>query len=492
MCIAKIIMLILFDRSLNADSLLEGHQQGVVITPPVDSTVTVAEESTLGGHILPYVMFWDPIHKFADTLSNQCLCESCSGTLRVKCWRTGQSLSMQPRLLHGIEHNVLLVSPIYICEYSHTLSSTDPRLTENILQEHIPFILLHRTGFTRHFVNTIVHLYREGMPILGIERFVGKMRHQMVATLIIQLVNSMPVGDSRVCASNYLEKCEEMNALRYPIPSNDVICQCILVHFMEKRSYYNYEMSQIPIDNYISVDHTFKVSSNIGYKRSDGKWVTLYNSVFIVLNEIGQVVAWQLTSSTSIDEVAFMLSELKSRIHQPVTVFVDNCCQQRSKLTQIFGEDITVSLDIFHAIQRLVKVMPKKHPMFNYCLRDLRLVFRRSSDIGNSRQKPTPDNDELISNLDNFVKKWKNIELNGWKLFNQKMYAQVNALKLHISRGCLSNIVEGGGTNRNEALHRHINPHFKTKTKIGLPLALALLTLLLYEHNNRITEKKNR
>ena len=459
----------------------------MIISPPVDSNYNSREESTFGEQILPYIMFWDPIQKFVGKLANQCMFESCSGTVRVKCWRTGQSLSMQPRLLHCIEYNVLLISPIYICEYSHTFSSTDPRLTENILQEHIPFILLHRTGFTRHFVNTVVHLYREGMAILGIERFVGKMRHQMVATRIIQIVNSMPVGDSQVCASNYLEKCEEMRALRYPIPSNDVICQCILVHFMEKRSYYDREMSQMPIDNYISIDHTFKVSSNIGYKRSDGKWVTLYNSVFIVLNEFGQVVAWQLTSSTSIDEVSFMLSELKSCMHQPVTVFVDNCCQQISKLKEILGEEITVRLDIFHAIQRIVRVMPKKHPMFTYCLRDLRLVFRKPSDIGNSRQKPTPNSDQIISNLDSFVKKWCNI---GWKVFNEKMYAQVNALKLHITRGCLSSIVEGGGTNRNEALHRHINPHFKTKTKIGLPLALALLTLLLYEHNSRITEKK--
>ena len=73
--------------------------------------------------------------------------------------------------------------------------------------------------------------------------------------------------------------------------------------------------------------------------------------------------------------------------------------------------------------------------------------------------------------------------------FNNKIHAQIKAIKLHINRGCLSNIAEGGGTNRNEALHRHINPYFKTKTKICLPLALTLLTLLLYEHNNRITEK---
>ena len=53
----------------------------------------------------------------------------------------------------------------------------------------------------------------------------------------------------------------------------------------------------------ICLDHTFKVASNIGYLRPDGRWVTQYGSVFIVLNEEGEVVTWQFTNSTSIDEV---------------------------------------------------------------------------------------------------------------------------------------------------------------------------------------------
>ena len=169
----------LSSRSINGDSFL-GEQQGVVIIPPLN-IVTVVEHS----HILPYVMLWEPIPKFIGRLSNKCMIESCSGTLKVKCWRTSQSPSLQPRLLHCIDYKVLLVSPIYICECSHTVSATDPQLTENILQEQIPFVLLHRTGFTQHFIYTTVHLFRQGMLLYNIEKFVNKMRQQMVATLIM-------------------------------------------------------------------------------------------------------------------------------------------------------------------------------------------------------------------------------------------------------------------------------------------------------------------
>ncbi len=50
---------------------------------------------------------------------------------------------------------------------------------------------------------------------------------------------------------------------------------------------------------WLSVDHTFKVSANIGYFRSDHKWITQYNSLFIIMNELGQVLSWQFTKSES-------------------------------------------------------------------------------------------------------------------------------------------------------------------------------------------------
>lgn len=65
-----------------------------------------------------------------------------------------------------------------------------------------------------------------------------------------------------------------------------------MVDYFQNKDIYNFHMSQIPVKKCLTLDHTFKVASNIGYVRSDGKWVTLYNSVFIAMNEIGQIVAW--------------------------------------------------------------------------------------------------------------------------------------------------------------------------------------------------------
>ena len=89
----------------------------------------------------------------------------------------------------------------------------------------------------------------------------------------------------------------------------------------------------------------------------------------------------------------------------------------------------------------------------------------------------------MMNNLETFHRKWADSESNGWKLITSRTVKEISSLKVHICKGCLSHIDPGFGTNRNEALHRHVNPHFANKCKIGLLLALALLSILLYQHN---------
>lgn len=113
---------------------------------------------------------------------------------------------------------------------------------------------------------------------------------------------------------------------------------------------------------------------------------------------------------------------------------------------------------------------------------DLKMVFRRLMDVGTKRSMMTPDTPQLLLNLDNFVE-WNNAEINGHKIITEKVLKQISALRRHIERGCLSNIEVSGGTNYNEALHRHLNPHFTHAGQMGIQLAYALLTVMLFIHN---------
>ena len=113
---------------------------------------------------------------------------------------------------------------------------------------------------------------------------------------------------------------------------------------------------------------------------------------------------------------------------------------------------------------------------------DLRLIFRQPDDLGYKRLKNTPNPVKIIDNLNKFIKKWSYCDTNGWVILNENVLKEAKNLEIHINKGCLSDIPPGFGTNRNERLHRHIKPHF-SRTRLGLPMALALMTVLLYQYN---------
>ena len=121
----------------------------------------------------------------------------------------------------------------------------------------------------------------------------------------------------------------------------------------------------------------------------------------------------------------------------------------------------------------------------------MRLVFRSQGDTGIKRCHPTPSPELLLENVDKFVGKWGKIQHDRLLLLNDKAINEIEKLIVHMCKGCLSNIGVGYGTNRNEALHKHINSFFH-RSRMSTLLAYAIITVLLFSHNSavEITPKK--
>lgn len=438
------------------------------------------------------MILWNPILQFSSisNVLNKCPIEGCKGVIHIHGWTIGSTSGTQPRILHDLNYVILLVGAIYRCNFnsSHVIYSTDPRVINKINPVWLPFHLLHRSGYTHHFVQSVINLVQEGLSVEAISRHVKNQRDQYIKEIMLKL-------SSLLDKSCTLLMTENADAMSHPYPSNDIIARCFIITFQKNEDFYTEQMINLNVGSCISLDHTFKIVSNIGYLRSDGKWVTLYSSILIVLNKIGQVVGWQFTKTNSMDEVKLLLANIDERIQdfdkEHFTIYTDNCCQNLAKLKATFGNEINVKLDLFHAVQRVTRVLSKRHILFLPCLKDFKMVFRELDDISLSRNSPTPDSSQLLANLENFVTKWKNSEHDGCKILTMKVLDQINALKVHIRRGCLSNIECNGGTNANEALHRVINPHFKHAGRIGLPLAFALLSVLFYNYNCKKLPKNN-
>ena len=99
------------------------------------------------------------------------------------------------------------------------------------------------------------------------------------------------------------------NHLNY---SGSTPAACYIQSYFEREHLFTARMCQMKAST-LSADHTFKVSSNIGFW-CNGKWVRLYDSLFIVMNEAGVVMSWQLCKGTSFSAVEGLLHRLKDRL----------------------------------------------------------------------------------------------------------------------------------------------------------------------------------
>ena len=161
----------------------------------------------------------------------------------------------------------------------------------------------------------------------------------------------------------------------------------------------------------------------------------------------------------------------------------------KHKLKDVFGQILDVKLDLFHAVQRVIKKVPKRDKrgrtmklIRKRMINDLRMVFRDPSDIGSSRMANTPSPEVMLQNLDNFLKKWNDQKHEENNVLPCQTTEELDKLRTHIEKGCLSNIPPSGGTNRNEALHKTLRKNI-SRQRIGVQLALALLGTSFYIWN---------
>ena len=73
--------------------------------------------------LLPVVILWSPLLTYQHVLPNsgRIKCVSCDKVLQTAYWHDGKASHSRPRLLHGVQDIVLLVSAVYMCENGHKI-----------------------------------------------------------------------------------------------------------------------------------------------------------------------------------------------------------------------------------------------------------------------------------------------------------------------------------------------------------------------------------
>ena len=151
---------------------------------------------------------------------------------------------------------------------------------------------------------------------------------------------------------------------------------------------------------------------------------------------------------------------------------------------------VSVKLDPFHAIQRVTTKIPKKggdgplRRLRTQIVHDFKFILRDPTDVGPKRNKPTPSEDVIEKNIQNFLRKWKDVRHDDTQLIPQCAINEIDKLLVHVRKGCLSDIEPSGGTSRNEGIHRILNKTLK-KSRLGIQFALALLGIFFYMWNEK-------
>ena len=121
----------------------------------------------------------------------------------------------------------------------------------------------------------------------------------------------------------------------------------------------------------------------------------------------------------------------------------DNCCQSRSILQEVFGDDVPIKLDLWHSQNRVQKSMLNKNMAkadrfaFN---RQLSHCFRHTNNKGRYRNETTLDEAQIIQNLNTLLTNWS-------ENISPKTKKEIITLRDKHSV-CLADIPKGMDTNR--------------------------------------------
>ena len=189
---------------------------------------------------------------------------------------------------------------MYRCSAGHELSGHDPAILAMInSQGRIPFLLSHKTGVTRELLDMIVSMVRNGLSFSQINDILLERihkRHLKLESKFLEDLKLYSASHPIVINSSF----PEFNQQR-ECPSRNTISEFFLHYFDLNEDLFVRRMTSISADaEWLSCDHTFDITSSIGYERTDDrKWIRQYDSLFCVMNERGQIAQTQGSDSDS-------------------------------------------------------------------------------------------------------------------------------------------------------------------------------------------------
>lgn len=217
----------------------------------------------------------------------------------------------------------------------------------------------------------------------------------------------------------------------------------------------------------VSADHTFKVMKKCLILNDDKHYVRPYKSLYLVLNEIGMAVSWRFCVDQCIPRdvlevcscpsphfsslpVALYLPTLRAvtcppSLRFPVPppilqelskrhnidleeIYTDKCCEEVNLWGKYFP-NAKVLLDLFHAVQRVVREISKKQKGSAIAAKAFGTCFRGEGDKTVTRAENSRTATFDTNKSDNVVTRMRHWKRTFSPLVNQKVSAEIDKLE---------------------------------------------------------------
>ena len=141
------------------------------------------------------------------------------------------------------------MSRVYRCTRGHQILAHDPwilKVTASKIPGEVPFVLFHKSGVTRDLCIYIFTHVQSGVKLTDIERLIAQMYSDGTQNIL--------------CRQNrFIDLTDKLKT-----PGRQITTNCFVRAYLEFEHMYAQHMSDIPFQ-WLSSDHTFKVSAKIGF-----------------------------------------------------------------------------------------------------------------------------------------------------------------------------------------------------------------------------------
>lgn len=250
-----------------------------------------------------------------------------------------------PRRVCALGREYFILAKQYKCTICKcNFSGLHPQVIKqlpDIIQQRLPAEIYGKTGCDKTFIDIMIRQVVNGQSFSDVRKMYSEINHMEFMRSKFQYLSAQVKEKSTPNVLNYADRLVpiadfgnffDRDGWRGAVPSLPFLTRTYAIHGRKSQNFKHQHNMGITGD-ILSGDHTFKIA-----KVPCSNFERIFDAMFSVMNEFGQIVGYWMVCSKSLKEIMPELTAIKKRysIGGPLVWYSDQCCQDRGILSSVF------------------------------------------------------------------------------------------------------------------------------------------------------------